>query len=100
MIIGAVLVTSGISAGHHVVLPVTANLALIGVTVELIWDAVEGADRRAFWLGLGLLSLVLISRFFEWGTHLMIKSAVFVLCGVAVLVGGLRFEKHLQGGRP
>ena len=100
MIIGAVLVTAGISAGHHIVLPVTANLALIGVVGALIWDAVEGADRRAFWLGLGLLCLVLMSRFLEWDTHLMIKSAVFVLCGVAVLVGGVRFEKHLQEGRP
>ena len=49
-------------------------------------------------MGLPLLALVIVSRFLEWDTHLMVKSAVFVLCGVGVILGGARFEKHLKGG--
>ena len=97
MLAACVLVTVGIAAGHHVVLAVMANLALVGIAGGLLWDAVAVGQRREFWLGLGLLSLVLVSRFLEWDTHLMVKSAVFVLCGIAVIVGGSRFEKHLKG---
>jgi hypothetical protein len=97
MLAACVLVTAGMAAGHQVVLLVVANLALVGIAGGLLWDAVAASQRREFWLGLGLLSLVLVSRFLEWDTHLMVKSAVFVLCGVGVIVGGSRFEKRLKG---
>ena len=96
MLAAALLVTVGIAAGHEVVLAVTANLALLTVSVTLLWEAVSAGQRRQFWLGLGLLVLVILSRFLEWDTDLMVKSAVFILCGVAVTIGGVRFEKQLK----
>ena len=77
-----------------------ANLALVGIAGGLLWDAVTEGQRREFWLGLGLLSLVMVSRFLEWDTHLMVKSEVFVLCGIGVILGGVRFEKHLKERQP
>ena len=96
MLAATVLVTAGIAAGHHIVLPVAANLALLAIAGGLLREAVVEGRRREFWLGLGLLVVVLVSRFFEWDTHLMVKSAVFILCGIAVTMGGVRFEKRLK----
>ena len=96
MLAAALLVTVGVVAGHEVVLVVSANLALLVVAGTLLWEAVSAGRRREFWLGLGLLVLVLVSRFLEWDTHLMVKSAVFILCGIAVTIGGVRFEKQLK----
>jgi uncharacterized membrane protein len=100
MLAATLLVTAGIAAGHDVVLTVMANLALVGIAGGLLWDAVAAGHRREFWMGLGLLSLVMVSRFLEWDTHLMVKSAVFVLCGIGVVLGGVRFEKRLKGDKP
>ena len=96
----AVVLTCGIAAGQDVVLAVTANLALLGIAASLLWNAVSLGRRREFWLGLLLLVLVVVSRFVEWDTHLMVKSVVFVLGGIAVILGGARFEKRLKGGTP
>ena len=97
MLAAALLVTVGIAAGHEVVLVIMANLALLAVAGALLWEAVSAGQRREFWLGLGLFVLVIVSRFLEWDTHLMLKSAVFILFGVGVTIGGVRFERHLKG---
>lgn len=91
-----ILVTIGIAAGNEIILPVTANLALLMVAGALLWEAVVGARRQQFWLGLGLFVLVVVSRFVEWDTHLMVKSVVFILGGIGVTIGGVRFEKSLK----
>ncbi len=96
MLAAAPLVTLGIAVGNDIVLPVTANLALLMVAGVLLWEAVTEGQRREFWLGLGLLILVIVSRFLEWDTHLMVKSAVFILCGIGVTLGGVRFERFLK----
>jgi uncharacterized membrane protein len=97
MLGAAILVTLGITAGNEVILMVTANLALLMVAGALLWEAVVEGQRREFWLGLGLFVLLIVSRFVEWDTHLMVKSAVFILCGIGVTIGGVRFEKSLKG---
>jgi uncharacterized membrane protein len=99
MLVAALLVTAGIAVGHNILLSVTANLALLAIAGGLLWEAVVAGQRQEFWLGLGLLVLVIVSRFLEWDTHLMVKSAVFILCGIGVTLGGVRFEKHLKGER-
>ena len=100
MLAATVLVTAGIASGHDVLLAVMANLALFGIAGGLLWDAVCAGQRREFWLGLGMLVLLIVSRFLEWDTHLMVKSAVFVLCGIGVILGGVQFEKRLKEGQP
>ena len=96
MLAAALLVTLGIAVGNEIVLPVTAHLALLMVAGALLWGAVADGQRLEFWSGLGLLILVIVSRLLAWDTHLMVKSAVFVLCGIGVTLGGVRFERFLK----
>jgi hypothetical protein len=40
--------------------------------------------------------LLILSRFLEYETSLLVKSAAFLACGVAVIVGGISYEKYLR----
>ncbi|MDY7021235.1 MAG: DUF2157 domain-containing protein [Cyanobacteriota bacterium] len=53
-------------------------------------------NRGAFWFGMTLLTLQIISRTFEYNTELLLKAFVFVLCGVGVILAGLWFERYLS----
>jgi uncharacterized membrane protein len=70
-----------------------AALVLAAVAVASGW----AAERRShFWSGVLFLLLVIISRFFEYETHLLVKAAVFTACGLAVFWAGIRYERHLH----
>lgn len=97
VLLAALLLALGIALGQELVLQIVANLALLAMGGGLIWNAVALGRRREFWKGLLLLVLVVVVRFLEWDTHLMLKSAVFILCGVGVILGGVRFERYLKG---
>lgn len=75
------------------------NIAAFSVAVALIWTAVEQRWRGVFWTGLLFALLLIITRFFEYDTGLMLKSAVFLLCGLGVIYGGVQFENHLRARR-
>lgn len=53
-------------------------------------------NRSAFWYGMVILVLQIISRMFEYETELLLKALVLVLCGIAVIIAGLWFEKNLS----
>lgn len=72
------------------------NLALFGLGSVIAWQGLQQATRWRFWLGLLTLTLLVISRFFEYPTGLLLKSVVLVCCGVAVILAGLRFERMHQ----
>ncbi len=76
-----------------------ANIALVGMAAGLTWAGTKMLDRRMFWYGVILAAIILASRFLEYETNLMVKSAVFLACGVAVLVVGVKFETHLKNAR-
>ena len=69
-------------------------LALLACS--MIRQGLQSNQRRAFWGGMILLTLQIISRMLEYDTALLLKSLVFILCGVAVIGAGLWFEKHLS----
>ncbi|MFH1708035.1 MAG: DUF2157 domain-containing protein [Planctomycetota bacterium] len=77
-----------------------ANVTCLILAAGFIRAAFVTLDRRPFWSGLLLLALVIVSRFFEWDTDLMLKALVLIVTGIGVLVGGVAFEKHLKAGRP
>ncbi len=60
----------------------------------MIRHGLELNQRRAFWGGMILLTLQIITRMLEYETDLLLKSVVFVLCGVAIIGAGLWFERH------
>ncbi len=99
VLLAAILWISEIGPSNAVVQVILANVALVAMAAGLTWAGTKMMDRRLFWYGVILAAIILASRFLEYETNLMIKSAVFLACGVAVLVVGVKFETHLQNVR-
>jgi hypothetical protein len=52
--------------------------------------------RLAFWLGSLYLVLLILSRFLEYETSLLVKSVAFLACGVTVIIAGIQYEIYLR----
>jgi uncharacterized membrane protein len=80
-------------------IPVLAVVILNGLLFllasSLIHAGLTQGERRTFWNGIVLLALQILSRLLEYETGLLVKSFVFLLCGTAVIVIGLWFERYL-----
>lgn len=63
----------------------------------LIQEGLKLSDRRSFWGGMLLLTLLVISKMLEYDTDLLFKSMVFVMCGSILLSAGMWFERRLTG---
>ena len=74
------------------------NLAAVTLAVVGISSGVRLERRGAFWLGALFAVLLVLSRFFEYQTSLLQKSAAFFACGIAVIWAGVAFERRLRGG--
>ncbi|MEL7242481.1 MAG: DUF2157 domain-containing protein, partial [Cyanobacteria bacterium J06573_2] len=72
------------------------NLFLAVLACGMIRQGLQSNQRRAFWGGMILLTLQIITRMLEYDTALLFKSLVFILCGVTVIGAGLWFEKHIN----
>lgn len=71
------------------------NVQLFLLAAGLIRLGLVKGRRASFWGGMVLLTLQVISRLLEYDTDLLLKSFVFVLCGIGVIAAGLWFERHL-----
>jgi hypothetical protein len=74
---------------------VLVNLALFGLAAVITWDGLHLAQRWRFWLGLLTLTLLVLTRFFEYDTDLLLKSFALLVCGIGVILAGLKFERVL-----
>jgi uncharacterized membrane protein len=70
------------------------NVLSFLLAVGLIREGLALGNRQTFWGGMVLITLQIISRMFEYNTELLLKSFVFVLCGIGVIAAGLWFERH------
>ena len=70
------------------------NVLSFLLAVCLIREGLAFGNRKSFWGGLVLITLQIISRVLEYNTELLLKSFVFVLCGIGVIAAGLWFERH------
>jgi uncharacterized membrane protein len=103
---GMMLVFLGVIAAltfwHWTIAPISAiatllsNVLLFLLAVVLMRDGLAEGQRRSFWSGLTLVALQILSRLLEYETALLLKSLVFVLCGVGVIVIGLWFERYVR----
>ena len=75
---------------------VTANLAALLLAAVIIGVGLIEERRLAFWLGSLYLVLLVLSRFLEYETSLLVKSAAFLACGVTVIIAGISYEKYLR----
>jgi len=88
--------------GHysgHIILIVSANLALLALAAGMIASGVTGISRLDFWAGVVLVASLIVSRFFEYKTGLLGKAAAFLACGVGLIIGGVAFENYLRRRR-
>lgn len=101
LIVGPVALILGTAwgGGLPIFAPFAINLALALMAIGLVRDGLALGLRSCFWAGMVLLVLEIITRMFEYNTGLMLKAFVFMLCGVAVLVAGIWFEKKSQRRR-
>jgi uncharacterized membrane protein len=97
--LGAIAV---ITFWHWTIAPIGAiatflsNVLLFLLAVALMRDGLAEGQRRIFWSGLTLVALQILSRLLEYETALLLKSLVFVLCGVGVIAIGLWFERYVR----
>lgn len=76
--------------------PVVFNGLLFLLASSLVYDGIATGQRQTFWAGMVLLTLQILSRLLEFETGLLLKSLVFSFCGLAVILAGLWFERHLS----
>jgi uncharacterized membrane protein len=97
----AIIVSSILSYWHFSIAPISYvgtiifNLMLFALGLILIRQALKSEKRLGYWSGILLLSLQVLSRMFEYNTGLLTKAIVLFLCGVAVIMAGIWFEKYL-----
>ncbi|WP_191757474.1 DUF2157 domain-containing protein [Komarekiella delphini-convector] len=97
-----IVITALLIFVHQAITPIPAipifafNVLLAVLGFGLVREALELGQRQAFWGGIFLLTLQIISRMLEHDTALLFKSFVFILCGVAVIFAGLWFERYLS----
>lgn len=82
-----------------VLLVLAFNAMLFLLALGLIGDGLALAHRSTFWGGMVLLILGIISRTLEYDTGLLLKAIVFAVCGVGVILAGLRFERKTHASR-
>ena len=75
---------------------VTTNLAALILAAIIIAVGLIDERRLAFWLGSLYVVLLVLSRFLEYETSLLIKSVAFLACGVTVIIAGISYEKYLR----
>jgi uncharacterized membrane protein len=75
---------------------VTTNLAALILAAIIIGVGLIDERRLAFWLGSLYLVLLILSRFLEYETSLLVKSAAFLACGVTVIIAGISYENYLR----
>jgi len=72
------------------------NALLFLFSAGLMREGLGEGNRNAFWGGMVLLTLRIMSWFLLSATGLMLKSVLFILCGCGVIVMGLWFERHVR----
>jgi uncharacterized membrane protein len=79
---------------------ITTNFAALIVAAVIIAASLIDERRAVFWLGSLYLVLLILSRFLEYETSLLVKSAAFLACGVAVIFAGVSYEQYLRRNTP
>lgn len=102
VVVGGILCASSLLAWESVanaefLFTVTTNVAALILGGVLIGVSLVDERRAVFWLGTLYLVLLILSRFLEYETSLLVKSAAFLACGVAVIFAGINYERYLRG---
>jgi uncharacterized membrane protein len=72
------------------------NAILIALAAYWITNGLQQVSRQDFLVGQGLLAMLILSRFFEYDTGLLVKAAAFIIAGGLLIYFALWFEKYLN----
>ena len=64
------------------------NILLTVLALGMMREGLGSGTRSPFWWGLVMLTLQILSRVLEYETGLLVKSLVFVVCGLGVILIG------------
>lgn len=103
LVIGVFIVITALIPFWHIsvaqISPVATfafNVLLFLLAAGLMREGLAQGDRRAFWGGMVLLTLRILTWFLLANTALIFKSIVFILCGFGVIAVGLWFERYVR----
>jgi uncharacterized membrane protein len=86
-------------SGSSLGIMLASNGGLVVLGGVLIWTGVAREARSGYWGGVLLLALLLLTRFMEYDTGLLMKGLAFIAAGLAVLYTGAKFEGYLDRRR-
>jgi hypothetical protein len=95
LVVGALLVCASL-INEEIIFTIVTNLAALTLAAVLIGISLIDEQRTVFWLGSLYVVLLILSRFLEYETSLLVKSAAFLACGAAVIMAGISYEKYLR----
>lgn len=72
------------------------NVLLFLLAASFIRQGLAKGNRILFWCGMSTLILQILSRILEYDTGLLLKSVVFLMCGVGVMLVGFWFERYVR----
>lgn len=99
LVVGALLIGAGL-VNSEIVFTIITNLAALILAAVMIGVSLIDERRVVFWSGSLYLVLLILSRFLEYESSLLIKSAAFLACGAAVIVAGISYERYLRRNVP
>jgi hypothetical protein len=95
LVVGALLICASLINGE-ILFTIVTNLAAFTLAAVLIGISLIDEQRTVFWLGSLYVVLLILSRFLEYETSLLVKSAAFLACGAAVIMAGISYENYLR----
>jgi uncharacterized membrane protein len=75
---------------------VVVNAAALVIASVYIGKGIVEERRLAFWGGSVFVATLIVSRFFEYESSLLLKSAAFIVCGAVTMLAGVAYEKFLH----
>jgi uncharacterized membrane protein len=75
---------------------VLVNAAALVIASVYIGKGIVEERRLAFWAGSLFVATLIVSRFFEYESSLLLKSAAFIVCGAVTMLAGVAYEKFLH----
>ena len=82
--------------GDMALLTIGANIAALALAAASIASGLLDERRIAFWFGTLFTVILILSRFLEYETSLLLKSAAFITCGAVVIAVGIAYENYLR----
>jgi len=75
---------------------VVVNVAALVIAAVLVGKGIVEERRLAFWAGSLFVATLIVSRFFEYESSLLLKSAAFIVSGAVTMIAGVAYEKFLH----